>query len=185
MRFLIFAAIFLSAPDWAEARGFPEAGALPTCVDRRGQPMAVNNEEVIRWKESSPNQYRNRALVQGSLVRILLDRRTHLHLEVDLSPVSPDGDRADHIEIIYNKKFGRLDEFSPGQDVVACGVYITAREQAGPYRPSPVGAVVHWVHSSYNERKHPSGFLAIDGKVFGRELRRLFPLFFQLPEFAR
>lgn len=143
---------------------------LPPCVDFDRRPLEVNNHEVIRWKEQSPNQYKDRALINGTLVRVIKERKSHLHIEVDLTPQSQYGD-AEHIEIIYNREFGDVDDIREGDEVSACGDYITAREKAGPYPPSPVGAVLHWVHESNNPGKHAHGFLAIDGILYGSEGR--------------
>lgn len=141
----------------------------PTCMDFDRRPLPVNNDEVLKWKDNTPNQYKDRALVVGSLVGVLLDRKSHLHLEMDLTPEQGSADRDDHVEIIYNKEFGNVDKIAPGLEVVACGDYITSNAQSGPYKPSPVGAIVHWVHASNNTEKHVHGFLMIGGKMFGQE----------------
>lgn len=142
---------------------------FPSCLDFDRRPLEVNNNEVLQWKEKTPNQYKDRALIVGSLINVILDRKSHLHLEMDLTPEEGSDDRDDHIEIVYNKEFGRVDRLEKGLEIVACGDYITSNEQSGPYKPSPLGAIVHWVHASNNTQKHVHGFLMIDGKLFGHE----------------
>lgn len=146
-----------------------DESALPTCVDRNRSAMRSNNEEVIRWKTATENQYKDRALVIGSLVSVLQERKSHLHIQIDMDPTSGQGTE-DHIEIIYNRAFGEVDKsIHPGMPVAACGDYITSRERAGNYPASPVGAIVHWVHASNNPGKHAHGFLSIAGVIYGNE----------------
>jgi hypothetical protein len=157
-------------PKWVEVPLVVDAGNLPTCLDRNRQPIrGDNNDEVLRWKEETKNQYKDRALIDGVLVSVLLDRRSHLHLEVNLEGDERSTDPRQHIEIVYNKAFGEVGDLQPGMPVQACGDYITSREQSGPYKPSPVGAIVHWVHKSNTPDRHSHGFLAIDGKLYGME----------------
>jgi len=140
---------------------------LPICVDKNRTEFRSNNEEVIRWKRDTKNQYQDRALVI-TLVGVLLDRASHLHLQIDLDPAQNRGND-DQIEIVYNKSFGAVPAQRPGVVVAACGDYITARDRSGNYPPSPVGAIVHWVHASNNESKHAHGFLSVNGVVYGNE----------------
>lgn len=152
---------------WVEVPAVEETN-LPTCLDRNRQAIrGDNNAEVLRWKEQTQNQYKDRALISGTLVGVILDRNSHLHLQVNLTGDENGKDIRDHIEIVYNKSFGEVAAVSPGMKVQACGDYITASEQSGPYKPSPVGAIVHWVHKSNTPDRHANGFLAIDGKVYG------------------
>lgn len=141
---------------------------LPNCMGENRTPLAANNEQVLVWKEETPNQFQARALVVGRLVKVLLDRKSHLHLEIDIGTAGSPLARDEHIEIVYNKKFGSVNGVATGAEVAACGDYITAREKAGNYPPSPVGAIIHWVHMSPNPGKHPSGFLMIDKELFGQ-----------------
>lgn len=161
---------------------------LPACLDDNRTPLAVNNSQVLVWKEESPNQFKARALVIGKLVKVLLDRKSHLHLEIDLGTAGAPLARDEHIEIVYNKKFGSVDGIATGAEVAACGDYITAREKAGSYPPSPVGAIIHWVHMSPNPGKHPSGFLMIGKEVFGQVNPEFLPrglIEMLFPAFAR
>lgn len=142
--------------------------ALPICLDKDRRPIqGNNNEEVLKWKDTTKNQYLDRALIVGKFVGVLLDRQSHLQIEVDLGQGGNGQGKKDSIEIIYNKEFGAIPGIRPGATIAACGDYITSREQAGRYPPSPAGAIVHWVHASNNPEKHPSGFVAVDGVVYG------------------
>lgn len=189
-RLFVFAALCLAFTSLnAEARkretipvpAYEDQSKLPRCLDGNRQEMRSNNEEVIRWKSETQNQFKERALVVGKLVGVLLDRRSHLHLEMDMdrdqgrgngqNNGQSNGRRGDakesHLEVVYNKAFGEVDRVDNGMSIAACGDYITARDQSGPYKPSPVGAIIHWVHASNNPGKHSDGFLVIDGKLFG------------------
>lgn len=143
---------------------------LPTCLDQRNQPLAVNNDEVVRWKTGTKNQFKDRALITGRFVTFLVNKTSHLHFDVELDSSSIDrNDRySNHLEVVYNREFGDVTEnLKPGDPVAACGDYITATAQAGRYPPSPVGAIIHWVHKSNNTRKHADGFLIINGHMYG------------------
>jgi hypothetical protein len=142
------------------------AAQYPECT-RRGQPMEVNNRQVLDWKTSTKNQYQDRGFVVGHVVQALQSRNSHLHLEIDLDPSS--NDRADHIEIVYNKEFGAIPRFSQGSEAVVCGDYITSNQETKRYKPSPVGAIIHWVHMSPNPGRHDHGFMMLDGVLTGQE----------------
>lgn len=140
---------------------------VPECLDKdRRAIQGNNNSEVLKWKTQTPNQYHDRALIVGKFVKVLLDRQSHLQFEVDLSNGSSDG-VSEHIEIIYNKEFGEIPAIPAGASIAACGDYITASAQSGPYPPSPMGAIIHWVHASNNPQKHANGYVMVNGKVFG------------------
>jgi hypothetical protein len=158
IRSIVLALFFTLAsnPVWA-------ADALPQCV---GSPQ-TNNEQVLRWKESTQSGYTARAFVVGVLVGILTDQGSHLHLEVDLSNKSTA--RSEHLEFVYNKEFGEVPPLRIGMEIKACGDYITSTQRNGGYPPSPVGAIIHWIHMSPKPERHPSGFLVIDGKLTGQK----------------
>lgn len=165
-----FASAAEAKKQWVDVPAVEEASNLPTCLDRNRQAIrGDNNDEVLRWKETSKNQYKDRALIKGVLVGITLDRKSHLQLEVNLSGDENSRDVRNHIEIIYNKSFGEVGQVTAGMPVVACGDYITSNEQSGPYKPSPMGAILHWVHKSNTPDRHAHGFLSINGKLFGFE----------------
>lgn len=138
-----------------------QQGQLPPCD---GAPT-VNNAQVLQWKENTKSGYKARAFVEGIVVATLVDRGSHLHIEIDLSNAS--SSRSEHLEVIYNKQFGEVPQYRQGSLVQACGDYITSTQRNGGYDPSPVGAIIHWIHMSPKPNNHPSGFLAIDGKVTG------------------
>lgn len=129
--------------------------------------IGINNDQVLKWKESTPNQFKARAHVMGRIVNTLLDRQSHLHIEIDLND-GPQVARNEHLEVIYNKKFGGVPPYRAGMILQACGDYITATKSTGSYKPSPVGAIIHWVHMSPDPQRHAGGFLAIDGQVTGQ-----------------
>lgn len=140
---------------------------VPVCLDKDRRPITGNNNsEVLKWKTQTPNQYLDRALIVGKFVKVLLDRKSHLQIEVDLSANGSSGP-ADHIEIIYNKEFGAIPPIPAGATIAACGDYITASAQSGPYPPSPMGAIVHWVHASNKPEKHAHGYVLVNGVVYG------------------
>lgn len=143
------------------------AAAVPPACMRGNQQLAINNKQVIDWKQSTRNQYHDRAFVEGKVVQLLSNRRDHMHLEIDLDPSV--NDRADHIEIVYNTEFGAVPSFRPGSTAVVCGDYITSNKDSGHYKASPVGAIIHWVHMSPNTGRHEHGYLMIDGVLTGQD----------------
>ena len=83
----------------------------------------------------------------------------------------------DTLEIIFSQCDGTLPVLHAGMKVEACGDYITATDQSGHNAPSPDRAILHWVHKNlpvdlcghnYGDGGgHDSGYLAIDGQVYG------------------
>ena len=128
-----------------------------------GQALNVNNANVLQWKSSTHNQYRNRAHINGTLIKSYPDHSGHDHFEVQIGDQSKDT-----VEVIYNEEFGAIPDIPQGATFEACGDYITANSQAGGYPPSPDGAIVHWVHQSPNPGRHDSGFLIINGQLYGQ-----------------
>jgi hypothetical protein len=139
---------------------------LPICRDKMKTPFRSNNAEVLKWKTSTRNQWQDRGYIIGKLVKVLQQRSSHTHLEVDISE-NGSSDAADHIEIIYNREFGDFQNPVAGQVVAACGDFINSFERAGNYPASPVGAIIHWVHASNTPNKHSHGFVSINGKLYG------------------
>jgi hypothetical protein len=150
------------------AFGLQAQAALPQCWSNRTKTvLPVDNQQVLRWKKETKNQFKDRARVAGKVRKIVLDRPTHTQFEVVLGE-GP----GESIELIYNKSFGALPPIQSGMNVDACGDYITTR---GGRRPSPMGAILHWVHFNPGDRdggKHEGGYLAIDGVVYGQERPR-------------
>ena len=140
------------------------SAAAPTdqVPDCPGAPSA-NNAQVLQWKTSTQNQFTSRGHVQGTIQRIFPDHSGHHHFELALGS-SP----GDDVEIVFNEGFGTTPPLRSGMSVEACGDYITAYAASGGYPPSPDGALIHWVHRSDNPGRHPSGFLVIDGTVYGQ-----------------
>lgn len=149
----------------------PVSGQLPECLDRSRQPIRDNNnEQVVRWKTEQKNQYMDRALVTGKFVKLLNNKTSHLHFDMELDArADARNPAANHLEVVYNREFGDIANIRDGAVVVACGDFINSFAQAGRYPPSPVGAIIHWVHQSNNVGKHAHGFVAIDGVVYGDE----------------
>jgi hypothetical protein len=136
--------------------------AAPECLGNDGSDLPVNDNQVLQWKSSTPNNFHSRGHILGTLVRAYPDQTGHHHLEVSIG-----SDSNANIEIVYNEDFGSTPNYQPGAQIEACGDYITAYAQSGGYPPSPDGALIHWVHESDNPQKHPSGFLLIDGVLCG------------------
>jgi hypothetical protein len=135
--------------------------AVPPCM-ARGQPIPINNAQALQWKKSTPNQYTARSHVTGRVLRVYPNQSDHNHFSLQVGP----GPR-DTIEVIYNIEFGQLPPMAVGMEVEACGDFINSFAQAGPYPPSPDGAIIHWVHYNPNGKGHDSGFLVIDGMLYG------------------
>lgn len=129
----------------------------------KGQPLPVNNGQVLDWKFNSKNQFKDRGHVQGILTKIYQNKTGHRHLQVQIGD-SP----RDKVEIIYNESFGKMPEevLRLGANFEVCGDYITSNKRAGGYPASPDGAIIHWVHKSTNNH-HDSGYVMIDGELYG------------------
>lgn len=163
----------LGADEGADggARDWQSQSAIPCMAG--GNPIPINNDQVLEWKKNTPNQYRDRGHVSGIVSRIFSNKNDHNHFEIQIGKLP-----GEVLEVVYNMNFGRLPNIKNGMNVVACGDYITATQQSGPYPPSPSGAIIHWVHMNPSGKGHESGFLVIDGTIYGqaipeRSLRRL------------
>jgi hypothetical protein len=97
------------------------------------------------------------------VVAVYSDKTGHDHFAAQIGK-----EKGDIIELIYNQDFGVLPDVQPGMKVQACGDYITATAQSGPYPPSPAGAIIHWLHMNPRGRGHDDGFLAINGRLYGQ-----------------
>jgi hypothetical protein len=145
------------------------ADEIPECL-AYGRPLSVNNDQVLHWKRTTGNQFRERGNIRGVVVEVLPDRRTHDHFTIKI------GKRDyDTVEVIYNTDFGQIPDPQIGMVVQACGDYITATAQSGPYPPSPAGAIIHWLHMNPRGRGHDPGFLVMDGVLYGQEADRAPP----------
>ncbi len=141
----------------------------PRCLSN-GVDLPVNNAQVLKWKKSTKNSFKERGHVKGPVSDLYSDRNGHAHFQIKIGD-----DRNDTLEVIYNEDFGALpDVIDVGTMVEACGDYITSIAQSGPYPASPDGGIIHWVH--LNPRPgHPSGFLIIKGKVYGTDIENAGP----------
>jgi hypothetical protein len=135
---------------------------VPDCIGA-GKPIPIDNEQVVEWSDTTPNQFQARGHVEGEISNLFEDQTGHAHFAIRIGKKTDD-----EVEIIYNEGFGKLPELQVGMAVEACGDYITATAKAGHYPPSPVGALIHWVHKSDSPKKHPSGFLIINDQLYGQ-----------------
>lgn len=138
---------------------------VPVCP-AYGKPLEINNQQVLHWKRTTQNQFRERGNIKGTITRIFDERKTHAHFEIAIGRYEDDV-----VEVIYNQDFGRLQSASlkPGMTVQACGDFIVATAPSGPYPASPSGAIIHWVHTNPSGRGHDPGFLVIDGVIYGQD----------------
>ena len=131
------------------------------CVDGKGQPLPVNNAQIVVWKHSTPNQFLARGHAAGTITKLYPDHNGHTHFEITLSQTANET-----LEVIYNQSFGSLPALAPGMAVDTCGDYITSTAAANGYQASPDGAIIHWIHQS-DSANHPSGYVEINNNVFG------------------
>lgn len=143
--------------------------AVPVCPSY-GRPLPLNNDQVLHWKRTTPNQFRERGNVKGPITRIFPDATGHNHFEIQIGHRN-----GETLEVIYNSDFGALPKLAPGMVVQACGDYITATAQSGPYPPSPSGAIIHWVHMNPKGRGHDPGFVTVDGVLYGQDAENAGP----------
>ncbi|MFS4458030.1 hypothetical protein [Bdellovibrio sp. HCB2-146] len=153
MKFATFLVLILSTSlTWA-------AGKIPACMDKT-ERLSFNESRVLMWRELTEQKFVGRAFVRGVIVRLIEDRQNHMHFEVDLDGNLSTQD--DRVEVIYNTKFGALTDYRIGDQVIACGDFIKDRW-------SPLGAVIHWLHSNPKKSApHEHGFLIINDVIFGQ-----------------
>lgn len=134
----------------------------PLCMSE-GQPLPINNEQVLNWKHTSRNQFKSRGHVEGTVGAVYKDVTGHRHFQIVIG-----SNANDTLEVIYNQKFGKIpaSALQKGARVETCGDYITSNQRAGRYQPSPDGAIIHWVHEATNGR-HASGYVMIEGQLYG------------------
>ncbi len=135
------------------------ANTLPVCKNKNSV-ITFNNDQVIAWRNEGKNKFLSRALIKGIIVGVIENRQGHIHFEVDF-----DKDLTttrDRIEVIYNVEFGDVPDFRNGDELIACGDFVVDSW-------SPLGGVVHWLHSNPNssKNKHEDGFLVINGTLTG------------------
>ncbi len=129
---------------------------VPECL-ANGRALAVNDADVEHWEDTTASHFQGRAHIVGKVIGFFPDQTGHNHFSVQIGATGEDA-----IELIYNQSFGRLPVLAVGMTVEACGDYITDLA-------SPDKAIIHWVHKS-NSASHASGYVAIDGEVYGQDL---------------
>ncbi|MGK5090317.1 DUF3465 domain-containing protein [Bdellovibrionota bacterium FG-2] len=164
-RLFLLAGLSLLLTSYAWSTSFDSttiADAIPNCMSGT-KVLENNNEQVLIWKSNTANQFLARAHVAGPITRLFADKNGHNHFEIQLGTGTDET-----LEVIYNKSFGTLPKLHLGMEVEACGDYITSTAQAGSYPPSPDGAIIHWIHRNPSGHGHDSGYLAIDGTLYGQ-----------------
>lgn len=161
-----FGLITLAISQFALAVDVP-----PPCIARdrqtgRDHALVINNEHVLKLKKTTPNQTLSRAYVQGTYIQAYSDPSNgqHDHFSIQIGRTAQ---KVDRLEVVYNVEFGRLPRLQPGDTVEACGDYITSSAPTDRYRASPDDAIIHWVHENPRGKGHESGFLRINGVVYG------------------
>lgn len=152
-----------SAQGQEQGQGQYYRSGSPDCLSSNGQKLPIDNQAVVEFEATSAESYLARAHVEGPVVNVFSDATGHNHFEIQI------GDQNNYLEVIYNQDFGALPNIQIGMTVEACGDYITSRTQDGPYPPSPAGAIIHWVHENPSGHGHPSGFLIINGQLYGND----------------
>ena len=168
---LLFSPVLSVSLIFFSSLGWTATSVLPACLDR-GNDLPINNDQIAEWKSSTQNQFLARGHVSGAISRIFPDHSNHNHFEIQMD--TPTGDT---LEIVFSKCDGTLPALRTGMRVEACGDYITSMSHSGSNPVSPDGAILHWVHKSlpvdlcghnYGDGgDHDSGYLAIDGQVYG------------------
>ena len=137
--------------------------AAPPCR-AKGVDLQQDDARVLELKRTTPNQFKTRAHIIGTLEQNYPDRPGHRHLEVRIGQ-----GQGEFIEVIYNEDFGEIpDDIAKGTVIEACGDYITANMATAQYPASPDGAIIHWIHRSPRPELHDSGYLIINGRLFGQ-----------------
>jgi hypothetical protein len=160
------ATLVLAAALWTTL-GY--ADVAPPCMSG-GSALGINDDQVLQWETSTPNQFLARAHVSGPIVQVYPDQNGHHHFAIQIGQ-----DPSNRLEVIYNEDFGTVPQMSEGMSVEACGDYITSTAQSAQYPASPDSAIIHWVHQSPNLAKHPSGFLMVDGVLYGQDAENAGP----------
>lgn len=139
------------------------ATPAPNCLGSQGQTLPEMDAQVIIWKTTTANQFLARAHVVGMVSDIYPDHNGHTHFAIAL-----DAKPGDNLEVVYNQSFGALPHLAVGMNVEACGDYITSDAPTSQYPASPAGAIMHWIHRNPKGAGHPSGYLIINGSLYGQ-----------------
>lgn len=134
--------------------------AAPTCYDH-GSAIDVDNDQVVKWKSTTENEFTARAHVSGKVTKIYKAHDGHAHFQATIG----DSDDAT-VELIFNDDFGTHLNPTVGQSVEACGDYITSIAVT-QYPISPDHGLIHWLHENPHHHGHDDGWLVLDGRTFG------------------
>jgi hypothetical protein len=136
--------------------------SIPECMDNRGTVLPLDNDQVVNLKKTAKLGQSIRAHAGGKVTRLFPDRNGHAHFEISM-----DGTAENVLEVVYSEDFGEMPQPPIGAYVDTCGDFINAYATQNGYPPSPSKAIIHWVHRSNNERKHPSGYVVLDNVLYG------------------
>ncbi|MBU6374684.1 MAG: DUF3465 domain-containing protein, partial [Bdellovibrionales bacterium] len=126
---------------------------IPPCNARDGSALKIDNSRALVFRNTTPNQFAERARVEGRVSRIFPGNPEHQHFEIQIGPGPQD-----ILEVVFNLDFGRP-EVKQGDQIEACGDYITSNAPTDRYEASPSGALVHWVHENARGGSHPDGYI--------------------------
>ncbi len=131
--------------------------ASPSCFDKK-ITLEIDNQKALNIKNSMEKGYKTRAFISGTIIQTIENRQGHSHFEIDLD--TDPTTISDRVEAVFNNEYGPLPEVVGGEKVLLCGDFII--DQYSPFQ-----AVIHWLHRSYNSKKHDHGFMIINDQVFG------------------
>ena len=138
---------------------------IPLCAAKNGGALSIDNNRVLELKRTTPNQFLERARVEGRITRIFDGNPEHQHFEIQIGSQA-----GEVIELVFNQDFGRP-VVKVGDEVEACGDYITSNAPTDRYQASPSGAIVHWLHENSRGGGHPDGYIVVNDRLmygFGR-----------------
>lgn len=156
-------AAFVALGFLIASSAFATGISIPHCLDDHNNELRVDNQSVLLWKRTTPNQTLKRSHLAGPIVRRYPDINKHIHFSVKIGPAPQDT-----IEVVYNIDFGPIKNIAVGMMVEACGDYITSNAPTPLHpKPSPDRAIIHWVHKTMNPAKHKGGFLVVNKGLYG------------------
>lgn len=168
-----FVVSFLFTSITFHSYSYAEVDAAFNCEAENGSLLPVMNEQVLRWKRTTQNQFLARANVRGIIVKVLPPRKGHVHFVIaigkNMNPQSMC--ESDTLEVVYNDEFGNLNpmtDLRQGQRVQACGDYITSIKPTQRYQPSPACGIIHWVHKNTRGGPHKDGYVFIEDRFYGK-----------------
>ena len=145
--------------------------AIPPC-EVHSSLLPIDNANALHLEKTTANQYTTQAHVEGLITTVYPNRNGHNHFAIQLGDDASQG-----IEVVYSIAFGALPQLTPGMKVEACGEFINSDAPTSQYPASPMGAIIHWVHTNLKQgaNAHPSGFIVIDGALFGEKVGKSSP----------